>query len=50
MTASFSDFYTSLDPDPLRRGKQFEHFVQWFLKIDPEWTVMINKNRHLLKF
>lgn len=43
MTASFSDFYTSLDPDPLKRGKQFEHFVQWFLKVDPEWATQVEQ-------
>ena len=32
MPAQFSDFYNSLDPDPAKRGKQFERFVLWFLK------------------
>jgi hypothetical protein len=36
MPAQFPDFYQSLDPDPLKRGKQFEHFVKWFLKTDPQ--------------
>jgi len=43
MTASFSDFYTSLDPDPLKRGKQFEYFVLWFLKVDPEWATQVEQ-------
>jgi len=33
MPGQFSDFCNSLDPDPLKRDKQFEHFVLWFLKL-----------------
>ena len=43
MTGQFSDFYQSLDPDPLKRGKQFEHFVKWFLKADPEWATQVEQ-------
>jgi predicted helicase len=43
MSVQFSDFYTSLDPDPLKRGKQFEHFVKWFLKTDPEWATQVEQ-------
>ena len=43
MTTQFSDFYNSLDPDPLKRGKQFEHFVKWFLKADPEWETQVDQ-------
>ncbi len=43
MAAQFSDFYNSLDPDPLKRGKQFEHFVKWFLKTDPEWATQVDQ-------
>ena len=43
MTAQFSDFYESLDPDSLKRGKQFEHFVKWFLKADPEWATQVDQ-------
>ena len=43
MSAQFSDFYQSLDPDPLKRGKQFEHFVKWFLKADPEWATQVDQ-------
>ena len=43
MPAQFSDFYNSLDPDPLKRGKQFEHFVKWFLKADPEWATQVDQ-------
>lgn len=31
MSGQFIDFYQSLDPDTFKRGKQFEHFVKWFL-------------------
>ncbi|MBI2286141.1 MAG: Helicase associated domain protein [Nitrosomonadales bacterium] len=43
MTTQFSDFYNSLDPDPLKRGKQFERFVKWFLKADPEWATQVDQ-------
>lgn len=43
MLGQFSDFYSSLDPDPLKRGKQFEHFVKWFLKADPEWATQVEQ-------
>ena len=43
MTVQFSDFYNSLDADPAKRGKQFEHFVKWFLKADPEWTTQVDQ-------
>ena len=43
MPCQFSDFYNSLDPDPLKRGKQFEHFVKWFLKADPEWATQVDQ-------
>jgi len=43
MPVPFLDFYNSLDPDPLKRGKQFEHFVKWFLKADPEWSTQVEQ-------
>ena len=43
MPVPFSDFYNSLDADPLKRGKQFEHFVKWFLKADPEWATQVDQ-------
>ena len=43
MIGQFSDFYNSLDPDSLKRGKQFEHFVKWFLKADPEWATQVEQ-------
>jgi predicted helicase len=43
MAGQFSDFYDSLDPDPGKRGKQFEYFVKWFLKADPEWATQVDQ-------
>ena len=43
MPGQFSDFYQSLDADPVKRGKQFEHFVKWFLKADPEWSTQVDQ-------
>lgn len=43
MPNQFSDFYNSLDTDPTRRGKQFEYFVKWFLKADPEWSTQVDQ-------
>jgi superfamily II DNA or RNA helicase len=43
MAVQFLDFYQSLDPDPAKRGKQFEHFVKWFLKADPEWATQVDQ-------
>lgn len=39
----FSDFYQSLDSDAAMRGRQFEHFVKWFLTADPEWSTQIDQ-------
>ena len=39
---SFSAFLSSLDADAGRRGKQFENFVKWFLKNDPEWSTQVD--------
>jgi predicted helicase len=41
--ASFAEFLKSLDADRGKRGKQFEYFVKWFLKNDPEWTTQVDK-------
>lgn len=41
--ASFNEFLGSLDPDAGKRGKQFEHFVKWFLKNDPEWSTQVDQ-------
>ena len=40
---SFSDLLATFDPDSGKRGKQFEHFVKWFLKNDPEWATQIDE-------
>jgi predicted helicase len=34
--SSFEEFLNSFDYEN-NKGKQFEHFVKWFLKNDPEW-------------
>jgi superfamily II DNA or RNA helicase len=41
--AKFNEFLLSLDPDAGKRGKQFEHFVKWFLKNDPEWSTQVDQ-------
>ena len=41
--ASFSDFLATFDPDAGKRGRQFEHFVKWFLKNDPEWATQVDE-------
>ena len=41
--ASFSDLLATFDPDSGKRGRQFEHFVKWFLKNDPEWATQVNE-------
>ena len=28
---------------PAKRGKQFERFVKWFLKADPEWATQVDQ-------
>jgi superfamily II DNA or RNA helicase len=43
MAGQFSDFYASLDADSAKRGKQFEHFVKWFLRTDPEWATQVDQ-------
>ena len=43
MAVKFLDLYQSLDADPLKRGKQFEHFVKWFLQNDPEWQTQVEQ-------
>jgi Helicase associated domain len=39
--ASFGEFLLTFDGDMNRRGKQFERFVKWFLKNDPEWATQV---------
>jgi predicted helicase len=40
---SFPHFISTFDPDAGKRGKQFEHFVKWFLKNDPEWEAQVEE-------
>jgi len=52
MTGQFSDFYDSLDADPARRGKQFEHFVKWFLKATrrlTRWTPLLPTDLNVIR-
>ena len=39
--ATFSEFLSSFDPD--NKGKEFESFVKWFLKNDPEWSTQVDQ-------
>jgi predicted helicase len=41
--AEFGTFYQSLHTDPSKRGRQFERFVKWFLKNDPEWSTQVDQ-------
>src|SRR5262245_8922916 len=41
--ATFPDFLASFDSDPGKRGRQFEHFVKWFLTNDPEWATQVDE-------
>jgi predicted helicase len=43
LMASFSDLLATFDPDAGKRGRQFEHFVKWFLKNDPEWATQVGE-------
>jgi predicted helicase len=38
---TFAEFLNSLDPET--KGKQFEHFVKWFLQNDPEWKTQVDQ-------
>src|ERR1700741_4182296 len=40
---TFSHFLATLHPDTRIRGTQFEHFVKWFLKNDPEWATQVDQ-------
>ena len=35
VVAAFGDLLGRCDPDPVRRGRQFERICQWFLINDP---------------
>jgi hypothetical protein len=40
--ASFADLLATFDPDAGKRGRQFEHFVKWFLKNDREHLIQVD--------
>jgi superfamily II DNA or RNA helicase len=40
---SFQTLINSFDSDNLKRGKEFERFVKWFLVHDPEWSSRVDK-------
>jgi superfamily II DNA or RNA helicase len=39
---TFNKFLSTFDSDASRRGKQFEVFVKWFLKNDPDWSSQVD--------
>jgi len=39
--ATFSQFLNSFEPET--KGRQFEIFVKWFLKNDPEWSTQVDQ-------
>jgi predicted helicase len=41
--ACFAELLATFDPDAGKRGQQFEHFVKWFLKNDPEWATQVDE-------
>lgn len=41
--ATFAELVSSFDNDAGKRGKQFEHFVKWFLQNDPEWGTQVDQ-------
>jgi superfamily II DNA or RNA helicase len=41
--AKFLDLIASFDSNAGKRGKQFEHFIKWFLLHDPEWSTQVDQ-------
>ena len=41
--ASFSEFLLTLSADSTRKGREFELFVKYFLKVDPEWKTQVEE-------
>ncbi|MDH3280400.1 MAG: restriction endonuclease [Gammaproteobacteria bacterium] len=39
---TFSEFLTNLSSGPNTRGKEFEEFVKWLLKANPEWETQVD--------
>lgn len=40
---TFADLLSKLDPDPHKRGAQFEHVCKWFLLNDPEYRSRVKR-------
>ena len=40
---AFNQFLKSFDSDSQKRGKQFEHFVKWFLTSDAKWATQVDQ-------
>jgi superfamily II DNA or RNA helicase len=40
---TFAELYNTFDSDPVKRGKQFERFVKWFLTTDPRWATQVSR-------
>jgi superfamily II DNA or RNA helicase len=40
---AFNQFLKSFDSDSQQRGKQFEHFVKWFLTTAPDWAKEVDQ-------
>ena len=41
--ATFTELSKSFDIDKNKKGKEFERFVKWFLKTDPQWSTQVDK-------
>lgn len=41
LSTTFNEFLSLLSIDSKTRGHQFENFVKWFLKNDPEWKTQV---------
>ena len=41
--ATFTELSKSFDIDKNQKGKEFERFVKWFLKNDPEWSTQVDQ-------
>lgn len=43
VVTAFQNLISSLGLDPGVKGRNFERFVQWFLKNDPEWSSIVDE-------
>ena len=41
--ASFSEFLLTFSTDSVKKGREFELFVKYFLKTDPEWKTQVEE-------